>query len=373
MTDWKIPLLRPELGAVPDLSEVWRTGVLTNGPACRDLEAMVAERQGAEHAVAVSSCTSGLMLCLEALGLRGKRVAVPAFTFAATAVAARWVTDDIVWMDEAQYTPCLDEAQYTPCSVYAPAGLDGCVVVNVFGRPPRLNASPGWTWPPVVEDAAQGIGAERRKGVASVYSFSPSKLATACEGGVVVTDNARLAERLRYMRDYGMARDRSHVEADVPYLGLSARMSEVHALIAIESMRRLDEVIEMRRGLVALYASGLEQTEGVEVVTDPGGTCAYMAVRIPGNSVPLDEAFADLVGGGWAGVAHFALADYGIQTKRYFRPCAHHLALFGGPPVVETCPNAVALSNQCLALPLWSGMVDAEVREVCAAIKEVLG
>src|SRR5215472_9958628 len=284
-----MPIIRPTLPTFREFEELvrpgWEDGMVTTGSVVRAFEQEVCRRTGAAEAVAISSCTAGLMLAIRALDLpAGAEVIVPSFTFAATAQALVWNGLVPVFCDCAPESLTLDpvdiERNLSPrtaaiCPVY------------VYGLPPDV-------------DALLALGA------CEVFSLSPTKVVTAVEGGVICTGDPNLAARLRSMRDYG--KDPADGE-DMVYLGLSARMSEMHAAVGLLSLQRLDELVKARRVLIERYTSRLGQLPGCRAQTPPDDRMSsgnYFVLFIGERArMSRDDVRANL-------------KAQGIQTKRYF-------------------------------------------------------
>jgi dTDP-4-amino-4,6-dideoxygalactose transaminase len=368
-----LPVIRPTL---PPLAEVeallrsaWASGTVTLGTTVRAFEDEVRARTGARHAVAVSSCTAGLMLVPQALGLpRGGEVIVPSFTFAATAQALVWNGLVPVFCDSVPGTCTLDpedaERNLSPRTV-------AICAVYTYGLPPDIDAlldlgrRKGL---PVYFDSAQGLGATYRQrdagrfGRCEVFSLSPTKVVTAIEGGLVTTDDDTLAERLRSMRDYG--RDPRRGE-EMVYLGLSARMDEMHAAVGLLSLRRIGALVASRHRLIARYRARLAALPGCRVQ------------EYPADRTTSGNYFVLFVGDGARGsrdALYEALHANGIQTKRYFHPPVHEHAVFRGAAmrVSDRLEASVRASRQALALPLYSHMADDQVDRVCEQAEKVL-
>jgi dTDP-4-amino-4,6-dideoxygalactose transaminase len=250
-----LPIIRPTLPNLRQLKELleaaWETGIVTVGSTVRAFEEEACRKVGAEHAVALSSCTAGLLLVPRALGLHPEgEMIVPSFTFAATAQALVWNQLVPVFCDCLPGTCALDpedvERNITPKTV-------AICPVYVYGLPPDMDALVDLGRRkeiPVYFDSAQGLGATYQGkpaggfGACEVFSLSPTNVVTAIEGGLVTTDDAALAGLLRSLRDYGKDPDNGE---DMAYLGLSARMSEVHAAVGLLSLRRMDELVKARQ------------------------------------------------------------------------------------------------------------------------------
>ncbi len=268
-----LPLVRPTIedpaALTAELGRVVESGMLTNGPAVRRLEEAVGERLGTE-VVAVSSCTAGLMLVLQAIGATG-RVVLPSFTFSASAHAVLWAGGTVDFADVEPERATLDPSALEGL-------LDGASAVtatHVYGSPcdvEELGRLADQAGIPLVYDAAHALGSARggvpvgRFGVAEVFSLSPTKVVVAGEGGLVATTDPALAETLRIARDYGNPGD-----YDTRFPGLNARMSELHATVALSSFARLDEHVATRAELVDRFAAGVAGVPGLRVVRPAEG------------------------------------------------------------------------------------------------------
>ena len=247
----KLPLVRPALGETSPLkrryADILASGILTNGPTVRELEETVAERLGVDHVVGVASCTSGLMLVLQAIGARGP-VVLPSFTFAASAHAVAWAGGTPVFAEVSEAALTLDPGDAE--RAVAESGACAMTATHVYGTPcqtEELQTVADRAGIPLVYDAAHGLGSVRQGtpvgnfGVAEVFSLSPTKVVVAGEGGLIATADADLAHQLRLGRDYGNPGD-----YDCQFAGLNARMSELHAATALHSLSLLDDALVRR-------------------------------------------------------------------------------------------------------------------------------
>jgi dTDP-4-amino-4,6-dideoxygalactose transaminase len=268
-----MPIIRPTLPEFREFEELvrpsWDEGQVTTGRIGRAFEEEVCRVTGAREAVAMSSCTAGLMLAAQALELpAGAEVIVPSFTFAATAQALVWNGLVPVFCDCRPDTLTLDPADVERNLTSRTAAI---CAAYVYGLPPDIEALTELGERhgiPVYFDSAQGLGAEfqGRKaggfGQCEIFSLSPTKVVTAIEGGVICTGDSRLSARLRSMRDYGKDPQKGE---DMVHLGLSARMSELHAAVGLLSLRRVDELVKARRQLIEVYRARLGALPGCRV------------------------------------------------------------------------------------------------------------
>jgi dTDP-4-amino-4,6-dideoxygalactose transaminase len=309
------------------------------------------------------------MLVLRALELKpGGEVILPSFTFAATAQAVAWNGLVPVFCDCLPRTCALDpedvERNLTSRTV-------AICPVYIFGLPPDVEAfldlgrRKGL---PVYFDSAQGLGATYcgqpagTFGACEVFSLSPTKVVTAIEGGLVTTNDGILADRLRGMRDYG--KDPGNGE-DMAYLGLSARMSELHAAVGLLSLRRMDELVKARLDPIAIYRDCLGALPGCSVQEFPSDRTTsgnYFVLFISDTARKTrDQVCA-------------ALRDLGIQTKRYFYPPVHQQTVFRHFPmrVSSHMRNTLKASAEGLALPLYSHMTLEQLEFICERVEGLL-
>lgn len=336
------------------------TGRLTNGGLVRELEETVAERLGVKHVVAAANCTSGLMLVLQAVGVQGRRVVVPSFTFSATAHAVAWAGARPVFADCDADSLTLDPAD-AESALPAAAAL---MATHIYGTPcaiEDLGKVASAAGVPLIFDAAHALGSVHRGrpvggfGTAEVFSLSPTKVAVAGEGGLVATGDEDLAYAIRIGRDYGNPGD-----YDCRFAGLNARMSELHAAVALSSIAELDANVARRNELVDVFRAGIAGVPGLRlpvvadgdvstykdltVVVDPGGY---------GSDVPALAA---------------ALAAEGVETRRYYYPPVHQQRAYESVVPVRELPVTELLAPRVLTLPLWSHMASEDMRRLADVV-----
>lgn len=372
-----IPIVQPTLHdfdqVVAEFRQAWESGQVTTGIFTRRFETAVEQKLGVPHAIMVQSCTAGLMLVLRALALEGEAI-LPAFTWTATAHALVWNGLSPVFADIVPGTYTLDsqavERAITPrTSIIMP--------VNVFGCPPDYQAFEHLAQKHglrLLFDSAQGLGSEYRLSVGSwrysgnfgdaeVFSLSPTKVVSAMEGGLITTPHADLAQKLRQMRDYGKSLDGE----DIEWLGLSARVPEINAIVGFHNFGKVNELIAKRQTLISAYQEALGHLPGLTFQRTPA-TCRsshnYFTLFI---SPAEARSSRDKV--------YEYLKKHGIQTKKYFYPPLHLQKVYqelGGPyrgklPVTEVAAAAG------LALPLYSHMKLETIERVCNAMNDILG
>lgn len=341
-------------------AKVWKSGQLTTGEHTRSFEDAVCEVTGVRYAIALSSCTSGLMLLFRAMDVSGE-VILPSFTWASTGHALIWNQITPVFADCTSDTFTLDPADVERKIT---ASTKAILASNVFGIQPDMDALQKIADRAGVLlfcDSAQAIGA-RYKGrpagstaLAEVFSLSPTKVVTAVEGGIITTNDKPLADKLRQMRDYGKSADGT----DVEFFGLSARISELHSIIGNQNLERYRELILSRKKVAEKYRNALEQEPGVRFQSIPNdyeSSFNYFVILVD-NPERIQEL----------------LTDRGIQSKRYFHPPLHKMTSYNFLNVPEaSLPNTERISNESLALPFYSDMPKGEIAVVIDALREIL-
>jgi dTDP-4-amino-4,6-dideoxygalactose transaminase len=338
---------------------------LTNGAYVRKFEEAAAEYLSVAQCVAVSSCTAGLLLVLKALDLRGE-VILPSFTFHATAHAVVWNGLTPMFADCDAKTFCVaPEAVRAQVSSRTTAIL----AVHLFGNPAaveELEEIAAGLEISLVFDAAHAFGSSAGGkhvggfGTAEVFSFSPTKLVVAGEGGLVVTRDAGLAERLRAARNYG---DAGNYDPEI--LGVNARMSEINAAMALHGLAGLEARIERRNEIRRRYERNLRDVAGLR----------FQEVSEGGRSTFKD--FSVIVDEREFGHSRDWLVELlhreNIGARRYFSPPVHrqklYRALWDGRPL----PVTDMVSDGVVSLPIYSSLTDESVDKVSEVIRRAQG
>ena len=196
-------------------------------------------------------------------------------------------------------------------------------------------------------------------GDAEVFSLSPTKVLVAAEGGIIATDDDLLAERCRIGRDYGNPGD-----YDCRFIGLNARMSELHAAMALASFEDLEERLRERTRLADAYRSALGSVPGLSFPIVPAGdrsTYKDLTVLID------PESF-----GGSSSAVGEALRAEGIDSRRYYHPPVHRMRAYRGRGrMVGSLAVTDRAAERVLSLPLWVGMTDRDVWGVAEALVRI--
>ncbi len=367
-----MPVFRPTLPPYEDfcltLYHSYQSGTVTVSKIVESFESKAREYTGARNAVAVSNCTSGLILAFAALDLpSGSEVIVPSFTFAATVQALFWNNLVPVYVDCLGCTLTIDPEQVSKAITSQTSAI---YAVNIFGLPPDMDVLTDISSKygiPLILDSAQGLGSSFHGqpsgafGKCEVFSLSPTKVITAIEGGLVTTNDDEFANKIRCMRDYGKGPDGQ----EMIFNGLSARMSEFHASIGLLSLENAESLIQKRLRLIEAYRSRLGRLPGCSIQKwpfDRKSSGNYFTLLIGPNAQTDRET------------VYQSLANLGIQSKKYFFPPVHAQAAFKNRPhrVVGDLPNTWEASKSSLALPLFAHMTDEQQDRVCRVVERIL-
>ncbi len=349
------------------IQEVLATGQLTLGKYGAEFEKEFARLCGVRHAIAVNSGTSALEIILRSIGIEGKKVLVPTNTFFATAAAVVHAggIPVLIDMDPDSFSirPEDVEKSLTP-------GTAGMIVVHIGGiitaQMPALIelAREKGMW--LVEDAAHAHGSSFRStsagafGIASSFSFYPTKVMTSAEGGMIVTNDDQLAGESRIYRDQGK---KSFTENAHVRMGYNWRMSEPHAIIGLKHLERLPAMIADRRAIAAIYDTGLREFKNLYVLpVPPDGVCNYYkyiaVLKEKRNRKELKAALRERFGVSLAGEVY--------EEPLHRQPVFDKYAA-GSLPISED------LCARHICLPVFSGMQEAEAHQVLDALKQMVG
>ncbi len=366
-----IPLSSPDIteSEIAAVTAVLRTSRLSLGPQMEAFEHALADYIGVSHAVAVSSGTAGLHLCIRALGIgEDDEVIVPSFTFIAAANVIRYERAHPVFVDI--------DAESLNMSL---AGIERAITpktrailaVHTFGRPAEMTAIMEIARRHqllVIEDACEAIGAtyQGRKagsfGDAAVFGFYPNKQITTGEGGMVVTGRPELADRIRALRNqgrYDSADWLQHAE-----VGYNYRLSEINCALGLAQLDRIEAILQQREKVARQYQQTLAAIPSLVLPsTDVPNTRISWFVYV----VRLDASFAeedrDRV------VA--ALTNAGIGCGRYFAPI-HLQPSYTAWRSSSALPVTEAQASRAIALPFFNRITEDEIAQVSDTLRTAL-
>ena len=372
-----IPLSQPDITdhEVEAVCRALRSGRLSIGPAVERFEEMVAQRCGRLRAVAVNSGTSGLHLALMALGIGpGDEVITPAFSFVASANCILYVgaTPIFVDCDPGSLNLSLDcvEAHITERT-------RAIIGVEVFGNPysfPELVALAARHEIPLIEDSCEGLGGKLGHrpigsfGRLSVFGFYPNKQITTGEGGMIVTDDLRLALLCSSLRNQGRpmevmdSRDGLGSWLVHERMGYNFRLSELNAALGVAQMERLDEIIERRQTIADTYTRRLGGHPDLILPTvNPDTLMSWFVYVVRLSDRYSEEDRNEIIGG---------LKRHDVGANMYFPVIPlmpFYRRMFGFRP--GQFPIAESVAQRTIALPFYNRITDREIDLVCQTLE----
>ena len=362
---------------IQTVAEVLRSDWLTTGPQVGRFEEAVAAFAGARHGVAVSSGTAALHAAMQAIGIKpGDEVIVPAITFVATANCVVYQGGTPVFADVEQATLLIDPEQVRQRIT---AKTRAIIAVDYAGQPcdyDKLRQIADERHLYLVSDSCHSLGAEYRgRRVAeiadlTVFSFHPVKHITTGEGGMVVTDQAELAEKMKRFRNHGISTDHRQRESlgtwyyDMTELGFNYRIPDIACALGRSQLQKLPAWLARRREIAAWYDEALTEISFARPLARQAD-CSHayhlyvIALELARLRVGRDEVFQ-------------AMREAGIGVNVHYRPVYLHAFYrrhFGTQP--GQCPVAEEALARIISLPLYPALQQHEMQRVVEVLRVI--
>jgi dTDP-4-amino-4,6-dideoxygalactose transaminase len=381
-TDSKfIPFHRPAIDEdeIRSVVETLESGWLTTGPKVKTFEENFGRYVGCKHAIAVNSGTAALHLALDAIGItEGDEVIVPAMTFAATAEVVLYFKAQPILVDCQRDTLNLDPTQIevaitskTKAIIPVHFGGQPCEMDQILDIAKKHNLR-------VIEDAAHALPASyqgRRVGIIgdiTCFSFYATKTITTGEGGMATTENSEWAERMRIMSLHGISHDawkRYTKEGswyyEILYPGFKYNLTDIAAAIGIEQLKKCDALWEARQRIAMNYAKAFADLQEIQVPScrnDIQHAWHLFVIQLNLERLKINRnQFIE------------ALREKEIGTSVHFIPLHLHPYYrdkFGYKP--EDFPNATAVFERIISLPIYPKMTEGNVRDVIVAVRQLI-
>lgn len=373
-----LPFSVPSMGEdeIAAVAEVLRSGWITTGPKCQQLESAFSQYVGAKHAIAVSSATGGMHVTLMALGIgAGDEVITPSQTWVSTINIITLLGAEPVMVDVDRDTLMVQPAQIEAAITEKTKAI---IPVHYAGAPADLTALREIAARhniPLIEDAAHAVGTRfgdemiGSQGTA-IFSFHAIKNMTCAEGGMVVTDDDELADKVRCFKFHGLAVDAfdrqalgRKPQAEVVAPGYKYNLADINAAIALVQLEKLPEMNARRQALVARYRKALQGSPLLPLTVPeyPHHHAWHLfMVRVDKELCGIDR-----------NTMMEKLKEHGIGTGLHFR-AAHTQKYYREKYPELSLPNTEWNSASLMTLPLFPDMQDSDVDRVVQAISDIL-
>jgi dTDP-4-amino-4,6-dideoxygalactose transaminase len=364
--DKPIPVTRPYLPPLEqfcaELETIWENAWLTNnGPVLKRFAEALEQNMGTPNLSLFANGTLALQIALQALQISGEVITTP-FTFVATTHALSWNRLQPVFVDiePDSYTldPARVEAAITPRT-------QAILAVHVFGYPCQLDALADIASRyqlPLIYDAAHAFGVEVAGrpigsfGDLSMFSFHATKLCHSIEGGMLTFAKSKYKEIFHYLKNFGF---KNEVEMVMP--GTNAKMNELEALMGLQVLERLDQLIEERKRIHHWYVERLANVPGLRLPrsTPPHirHNYAYFPIEVDAAECGMDRD----------GLYHW-MREHNVLVRRYFYPLIPELACYRHLVRQDELPVSQQVARRILNLPLYNGLTEEEVTRICEMV-----
>ena len=381
LKQFEIPFFKPTIGdaEIQSVVETLQSGWLTTGPKVRQFEREFAAQVGAEHAIAVSSCTAALHLALEAIGVGpGDEVLVPTLTFASTGEVVMHLGAQPVLVDCLPDTLCIDPedvarriTDQTKAIVPVHYGGHACEMDAILDIARRQGIH-------VVEDAAHAVPARYRDqcigsiGDLTCFSFYANKTITTGEGGMVTTNDAQFAERVRLMSLHGISKDawkRFSAEGSWYYEilapGYKSNMTDIAAALGLHQLSQCDEFRNCRQAIAKRYDAAFADVAELTVpACRPDVQHAWHLYVIRLGLEQLSIGRGDFIK---------ALNGAGIGTSVHYLPLhMHPLYQERFKYAAGDLPVAADAFERMISLPIYPGMSNDEVEYIASTVRQLV-
>jgi perosamine synthetase len=359
---YKIPVAAPDIGdeELQNVSAAVKSGwVSSKGPFIEEFEKNFASYIGTKHGVSASNGTSALHLALAALGIRkGDKVLVPSLDFISVANAVTYVGAKPVFVDSHPTYWCMDPSKINKIDKQTKA----IIAVHIYGHPCDMDKIMSIAKDHqlhVIEDCAEAHGAEYKGkktgsfGIISCFSFYGNKIITTGEGGMCLTNDKALAEKMTILRDHGMNPQKKYWH-DI--IGFNYRMTNLQAALGVAQLKKIDHLISKKRGIALKYNKLLKDLPGVTPPPEmPWAKNVYWLYSILVKATLRNKV-----------IEH--LETQGIESRPFFYPS--HLM----PPHKNnlSLPVAEELSARGLNLPSGTTLSENQIEEVIRSLRQSL-
>ena len=359
---------RPNLGKRKDflkrVNEILNRRWLSNyGPVVQEFEKRVAEILGVRHAVAICNATAAIEIACRALGLKGE-VILPSYTFIATAHALHWQGIKPVFCDLDPATHNINPAKIERLISPKTTGIVG---VHIWGRACDTDAIEKIAVKhklKVMYDASHAFGCSHRGqmigsfGECEVFSFHATKFINCLEGGVVATNNGKLAYQMRMMSNFGFTG-----YDQVKCLGINGKMNEISAAMGLTNLEAIKEILEVNRRNYKAYEQNLVGIPGISLLAyDPNEKNNFQYVVVQVDPRHCQKSRDEIID---------ALHAENVIARKYFWPGCHKMEPYRTlyPHAGQKVPETERVAKNVIVLPTGQSITPSLIKRICKIIK----
>lgn len=339
-----------------------RRWLSNNGPMVLEFEARISEKLGVRHCVAMCNGTIALEIATRALDLHGE-VIVPSYTFIATAHALQWQAITPIFADIDPITQNLDPESVRRMITPRTTGIVG---VHLWGRAapvPKLQEVAAAHGLKLMFDASHGFGCSLdgvplgNFGDCEVFSFHATKFFNTFEGGAVVTNDDRLAEKMRLMRNFGF-----HGYDHVIYPGTNGKLTEIAAAMGLTNLDELEKFVAINRSNYRVYESEIRSLPGLRLLefdSRESNNFQYVVLEVePEFPVSRDRMIE-------------VLHAENVLARKYFWPGCHNMEPYRSfyPHAGLVLPNTQRVAEQVVVLPTGTAMREEDIRAITSVVR----
>ena len=370
----EIPFSGPDITdqEIKAVIDVIKSGWLAHGKYSKRLEQLFCESTGAKYSTTISNCTAGLhLLCVVAEFGKGDEIIVPAQTHAATAHAVEYTGAKAVFADIDLKT---GNISIDSIKEKLSGQTKGIIPVHMAGYPCNMTEFANFcdiNKLVLIEDCAHALGTTYNGrhvgcfGIAGVFSFYPTKQVTTGEGGVVISNNKEIIDKVEKLKAFGIdtppeLRTKPGVY-DVKSLGYNFRMTDIHAALGVGQMERYKISLQERKQKGKLYTEMFSGTEEVVFVDFDNDNSYFIFQLIFNKNIDRDNVLLSLKGKGIGVSIHYATP---VPLMSYYKNKYEYKT--------SDFPNGVYYGNQSISLPTHNKINEEDVVRIVETVKETI-
>ena len=353
-----IPVLKPSLHkqGIKELVKVIKSGWWGQGPKTIEFEIEFAKKLGVKYAIATNSCTSALDMALKVYNIKDGELITTAMTFVADAIVGEWNNLDVTFADIKEDTLCID-----PESITITPKTKAIIAVHSHGRLADIRGIRKKFKGLIIEDCAHACFTPKvgLMGDIAVWSFQAVKSLPCGDGGMITTNNKRIAQKLRDMSWLGVQKStysrtsnkKYSWDYDIKQTGVKSYMNDINAVIALENLKRIDKLTEKRRKIQKKYNEAFKDLD--VILPEYSHTVQYYTLKVKNRDK----------------ISNY-LAEQGIATSVHFKPLSE--MTYWKKAVKRELPVTDKIWKELLSLPCYYDLTNKQQNYIIKTFKEAV-